>query len=493
MNDSSPARAGSTGGLWPLVRRIHFYAGMFVGPFIFIAALTGAAYALSPTIERIVYADLLTVDSVEDPAPLEEQINNAQAVHPDMPIAQVWPATEPDDSTRVLLVDESLEDGRLQSVFVDPASGDVIGDEASYSGLGELPVRKFISETHRDLRLGEPGLLYTELAASWMWFVGLGGLILWVGRTRLRRALIGVRTSRRDRAARKAARAAGGTKSASRKRFVNLHGVTGTWLLVVMLGISATGLTWSTYAGKNVTTTIDALTEEPRAINTSLTGAQDHSDGGEHANHGPASGDAAAPVPSQDIAAEAQTVLDTAREEGLTGPLILYPPASSDQGWQASERWVEWRVSADAVSVDGRTGEVIDRLPFSELPFFSKLTSWGIYLHMGIMFGLPLQILLCLCGLGIAALVVMGYVMWWKRRPTRSGIAGVPGPNRSLSSSEWSVVALFLLTAGTFLPLLGISLLVMLIVDRALARRLNFTPTAPRSEASERPRETADA
>lgn len=42
------------------------------------------------------------------------------------------------------------------------------------------------------------------------------------------------------------------------------------------------------------------------------------------------------------------------------------------------------------MSVDGANGDVVDRLPFSELPLFSKLTQWGIYLHMGIMFGLPL-------------------------------------------------------------------------------------------------------
>ena len=67
-----------------------------------------------------------------------------------------------------------------------------------------------------------------------------------------------------------------------------------------------------------------------------------------------------------------------------------------------------WRTNSDAVSVNGETGDVVDTLPFSQLPLFSKLTSWGIYLHMGIMFGLPLQILLFVCALGIAGLVVFG-------------------------------------------------------------------------------------
>ena len=34
------------------IQRIHFYGGMFVGPFILIAALTGCFYAMAPTLEK---------------------------------------------------------------------------------------------------------------------------------------------------------------------------------------------------------------------------------------------------------------------------------------------------------------------------------------------------------------------------------------------------------------------------------------------------------
>src|SRR5699024_11285855 len=32
-----------------------------------------------------------------------------------------------------------------------------------------------------------------------------------------------------------------------------------------------------------------------------------------------------------------------ARAEGLTGPLVLRPPAEAGEGWRVSERWVAWR------------------------------------------------------------------------------------------------------------------------------------------------------
>ncbi|WP_289298853.1 PepSY domain-containing protein [Corynebacterium guaraldiae] len=62
---------------------------MFVGPFILIAALTGCLYAVAPSLEKVVYHDVLTVPTVENPLSLEEQIQAAQHEHPDMPVTQV--------------------------------------------------------------------------------------------------------------------------------------------------------------------------------------------------------------------------------------------------------------------------------------------------------------------------------------------------------------------------------------------------------------------
>ena len=172
------------------------------------------------------------------------------------------------------------------------------------------------------------------------------------------------------------------------------------------------------------------------------------------------------------MAAEAERVLRTGRAEGLTGPLRLYPPEDAHSAWQVSERWVEWRTTSDEVSVDGSTGEVIDRQPFSSLPLFSKLSSWGIYLHTGIMFGLPLQIALFALGLAIAALVILGYYMWFKRRPRFV-------PTSRFSWATTALGALFAATVGVFLPLLGITLAAFLVLDVILMHR---TPASRHSD-----------
>ncbi|MCZ9298139.1 PepSY-associated TM helix domain-containing protein [Corynebacterium hesseae] len=422
------------------IQRIHFYGGMFVGPFILIAALTGCLYAMAPTLEKVVYHDVLTVPTVENPLSLEEQIQAAQHEHPDMPVTQVWPATTPTDSTRVLVSDESIDESLQRTVFINPATAEVIGDYPTYSGLGEMPLRRWISSLHESFHLGKVGELYSELAASWLWVMACGGLYMWW-----------IRRRPKNKATTKAAQQ---PKRSARWKATRLHSTIGAWIFIGLLGLSATGITWSGLAGGNVDSLVERMHWKATPINTALHGTtvetHEHTGHEGHEGHGASA--------STSVAADAERVLATGRAEGLTGPLRLYPPEDAHSAWQVSERWVEWRTTSDAISVDGTTGEVIDRQPFSSLPLFSKLSSWGIYLHMGIMFGLPLQIALLALGLATAALVVLGYYMWWKRRPRFL-------PTAHFSWATTGLGALFAATVGVFLPLLGITLAAFLVLD----------------------------
>ena len=426
------------------IQRIHFYGGMFVGPFILIAALTGCLYAVAPSLEKVVYHDVLTVPTVEKPLSLEEQIQAAQHEHPDMPVTQVWPATTPTDSTRVLVSDDSIDESLQRTVFIDPATAKIIGDYPTYSGIGEMPLRRWISSLHESFHLGKVGKLYSELAASWLWVMACGGLYMWW-----------IRRRPKNKATANAAQQQ--PKRSARWKATRLHSTIGAWIFIGLLGLSATGITWSGLAGDNVDSLVERMQWKATPINTALHGttAETHEHTG-HAGHGVRGASSSASV-----AADAERVLATGRAEGLTGPLRLYPPEDAHSAWQVSERWVEWRTTSDAVSVDGATGEVIDRQPFSSLPLFSKLSSWGIYLHMGIMFGLPLQIALLALGLATAALVVLGYYMWWKRRPRFL-------PTAHFSWATTGLGALFAATVGVFLPLLGITLAAFLVLDAIL-------------------------
>ena len=53
-------------------------------------------------------------------------------------------------------------------------------------------------------------------------------------------------------------------RAAGRSRTLNWHGATGVWLLAALLFLSATGITWSTYAGAYVTELRSALVGTPQ-------------------------------------------------------------------------------------------------------------------------------------------------------------------------------------------------------------------------------------
>lgn len=56
VESSQPRPKPQRGWFSGLLLRLHFYAGVLVGPFVLIAAMSGGLYALTPTIEQAVYA-----------------------------------------------------------------------------------------------------------------------------------------------------------------------------------------------------------------------------------------------------------------------------------------------------------------------------------------------------------------------------------------------------------------------------------------------------
>ncbi|MFI5777600.1 PepSY-associated TM helix domain-containing protein [Nocardia sp. NPDC051570] len=444
--------------------RLHFYAGVFVAPFVLIAALTGALYAISPTLESVVDRDLLHVDSTGPARPLSEQIAAATATRPDLALAAVAPAQDAGDTTRVILTDPSLGESERRAVFVDPANARPVGSSVVYGSAGALPLRTWIDVLHKDLHLGQAGRLYSELAASWLWIIALAGLALWWRRVRSRRERRTPRwLLRPDR-----------TRD-GRARTLNWHGVVGMWVLLPVLFLSATGMTWSTYTGEHIDALRGRMSWTTPTISSTLPGSTALAQpmGGEHAEHG-GGHHMGAPVPA-DRAAQVDKVFAAARGHGVEGPLEISIPARDGVAFVAKERRLPGVYTQDAIAVDGATGDVTDILRYRDWPLMAKLTNWGIALHMGVLFGPANQLLLLLTMIALITVIVRGYLMWWKRRPTRSGSGIALGhpPRRGALRRTPIRLALPIVAAavfiGWFAPLVGCSLLGFIVVDVIVA------------------------
>ncbi|MGX1812184.1 PepSY-associated TM helix domain-containing protein [Nocardia sp. NPDC055321] len=455
---AGPAGTRRSARSWrPLILRLHFYAGLLVGPFLLIAALTGALYALAPSIEKFVYADLLTVEPADGTAlPLAQQVAAAQAAHPDLTVAAVLPAADPTSSTRVHFADPGLGAEELRAVFVDPYTGTVLGSETSW--FGSLPFSTWVDVLHRDLHLGETGNLYSELAASWLWLVALGGLLLWWNKFR------------RDRVRGRRARLVRVDRSVpGRARTLNWHGATGVWILVMLLFLSATGLTWSPYAGENVTELREAMSWQRPQLDTALTGPA--SAGGEHGGHGGAPAAGASSPAGIDL----DRVVAAANSAGVQAPVEITLPAEPGQAIGVAESAKAYRLTTDAAAVDPATLSVTSVLDYdSAYPFAAKLADWGIRMHMGTLFGLLNQLLLVAVALALITVIVRGYRLWWQRRPTRGTrwAAGRPPPRGAVRRAPLPGVlalAAAAIAIGWFLPLFGIPLLGFLLIDVIIA------------------------
>jgi uncharacterized iron-regulated membrane protein len=181
----------------------------------------------------------------------------------------------------------------------------------------------------------------------------------------------------------------------------------------------------------------------------------------------------------------ADTVLQTAQQAGLSGPMWMYPPVEPGQGWEVSENKRDWPTRHDAISVNPDTGSITDRVNFVAWPFFAKLTDWAIDAHMGVLFGLANQIVLALTAIGLITIVLRGYLMWWQRRPIRGSAWAVGRPPlrgsiRNLPLTALVPLGIVAVAVGWFLPLFGLSLLAFLLVDilvGAVKRRTAKTTT----------------
>ena len=431
-----PTPAVSWAALRPLVLRLHFYAGVLVAPFLVVACLTGLAYVFSPQIDDLVYShELIVGPHAGAPRPLDDQIAAALAAHPEGTLSSVLHPGDANRTTGVVLAVPGLPEDTERTVYVDPYTAQVRGSLDTW--YDDPPLQTTLDALHRTLLLGAPGRVYSELAASWLWVLVLGGLALWVGRWRRHRRLaaavvppIGARPGRR--------------------RLLGWHGAVGVWLSIALLFISATGLTWSQFAGVRFQAAVNTIKgNTPELV--------------------------AAPVPARDVPQIAvQTALDNAHAAGLTQLLKITMPSAPGTPFTVAENAGTWPVQRDAVSLDPYTGAVTETVLWRDWPVMAKLTRIGILAHMGSLFGLVSQLALAAMALGLLCLLFWGYRMWWRRRPTRGARRGLHPPVhrgtlRALSQPAAFAVVLATVVVGWLMPVLGVSLLVFLAGDAAAA------------------------
>ncbi len=418
--------------------RWHFYAGLFVIPFVLVLATSGGIFLFKPQVDRWEERAFQGLPAGE--ATPHRQVEAALAAFPE---ARFHSYRLPERSGDAAMVHLALEDGSaMRDVFVSP-QGTVLGSLE--------PDRRIIAvvrRIHGQLLLGPRGSWLVELAASWAIVMVATGLYLWWPRGR---GLAGVVWPRRGSLLR------------------DLHAVTGFWVAGFALVLLLTGLPWA-----------DGWGNAFRVLRTEMgwvRGAQDWSLGGRTAVAGDAhAGHDHAAMHSHAAAGPDVTALDAivakAAGEHLAFPVLAIPPgAPRDFAGSTSSDWTlksdaQNRPLATTITYDGSTGAELARERFTDQHAIDQVIGYGIAWHEGQLLGVFNQAVGVATALALVTMSVTGFLMWRRRKPP--GVLGAPDLPQQRHKPAFVATAMLLL--ALFLPLLAASLLLLWLFDRLLPR-----------------------
>jgi uncharacterized iron-regulated membrane protein len=464
MTSATANAAATASRTYRALWRWHFYAGLIVAPFLLILAVTGAIYLFNDELNLALSPGLYRVAPHERSVPPSQMVTAALAAHPGTATRIDLPAA-PHRSAIVFVTPRTGDPIR---VAVDPGSGRILG-----AFVYARTLVGFADVTHGTLMMGKAGEIIVELAACWALVLIATGLYLWWPRGR--RGLAGIVYPR--------------LAARGRLFWRDLHATTGVWAIALIAFLLLTGLPWAlvqgdvlqrstaalgigypaahrTYSVPASATMKASLGEAPWTMEGAPMPASAAHASPNHVGHDMAGGstDRAAIAGLDGVAAT------LARDHGLSGGYRLFPP-TSPTGVYTAYSYPDRPQGQRTLYFDRYSGRLIREVGYADYGAAAKAIELGVQLHMGNYFGLANQLVMLATCVAIVLLVVSGVAMWWRRRPT----GRLAAPPRVPQARIIGAIAI-LVVASVLLPLLGLSVLAVFLIDRAglmLGRRMS--------------------
>ncbi|MDT4819522.1 PepSY-associated TM region [compost metagenome] len=440
--------------------RWHFYAGLFVIPFLILLSLTGIVYLFKPQLDRLMYAELLQVPVGERLLDADRQLVAVRQAYPQASVSQYLPPADAGSSAQFVVSDG----GRQLNLFVDPYRGTVLGSQDAQANLQAIA-----RELHGSLLAGTLGDRLIELAAGWGIVLVVSGLYLWWPRGRGGAGVLWPRLGARG-----------------RLFWRDLHAVTGFWGALLLLFMLLTGMTWTGFWGAQFAGVWNHFpAEQFRAVPKSAALTRELNEphrqtvawaaetlplpsSDPHAAHaGHAVAETAPAAPRLGL----QRVVDIAAARGVTAGYRVNLPKGAEGVYTIALAGDDPRGDR-TLHLDQYSGQPLVELGWADYGTVARGVSLGIALHEGKFFGLANQLLMLAICLLILLSSVSGLVMWWTRRP--QGSFGAPPLRHELPL--WKGAVALMLVLGVLFPLVGASLLLIWGLDRLLLPKLPARP-----------------
>jgi len=444
MTDASEIRT------WPDYRAVwrwHFYAGLFSIPFVIVLSISGGIYLFKPQIEAWNDAPYDHLE-VRNPKSAAEQIRAAVTAFPDSKFGFYELPKSATVASRVVV----RQNGKSIRAYVHPESLEIL-----HSIPEDRRFMRSIFRLHGELWMGNVGSNIVELAASWTIIMILTGLYLWWPRQA--RGLAGIVYPR--------------LASGSRIFWRDLHSVVGVWISTLVLFLLVSGLPWAKAWGSYFKAvrqwTGSAVAKQDWTTGSERgSGRKSAGGSGEHGDHGGGRSRRRSDGPGLPRDLEAvDRIVTTVTPLNLDYPVQIGPPEGQSSEWTAKSMTANRPKRVNLV-VDGNSGTIVSREDFSDRHLVDRIVGMGIAAHEGQLFGWPNQLLGLIAAGGLILVSVSGVILWWRRRDR--GVLGAP---RVLLDPRvsWGLISLVILL-GIYLPLFGASLMVVLLLEWGLLRRI---------------------
>lgn len=451
---SSPTRSpGITwfAGFW----RWHFYGAVIVIPVLFVLAVSGTIYLFRAQVDALTHPGVLTV-TVPDGAERESLATQEAAVRaafPDRPILSVVDNT----GDRATAFVTGRAGDATANVYVDPYTATVTGEL-----VPDQLVSDWAERVHGTLLIGDAGDRIIELGASWAIVLTVTGFIIFFLGRRPRGAAL--------------ADGVPGAKLRTAHAIVGLPVGLGILMLVVS-GLPWTGV-WGSAAQDLAAGNGSSLWGEDPGAQSTIGEHLEHTDGhsgpaGWAIGNGPmvTGSDAGAPI-------SISAAVAVAEQSGIPQPYtVLYPDGADGVFSIMSSQWnnngnpaVADVAQETTLHVDQYTGEVLAEYGYEDYTAAAQLVSQGIAIHEGRRFGVVNTVLTTIFCAAVIFMCVSAPIMWWRRRGTASGLQA---PRGKLPVFTNGILLAAMVVLGVFLPLFGISVLIVLAFDQLVIRRVS--------------------
>ena len=429
--------------IYQAVWRWHFYAGLYVLPFLFLLSLSGLLMLVSKPLELWMQEAVTRVSPQAEMLPASALLSRVRAEYPDATLQLYIPPGSAESSAQFTLRHPAMHQHGVHAassttVYVNPYNANLLGDTVPATSVYNL-----MKELHSSLFLGDVGDILLEIAAGLAILMIVSGLYLAWPR------------------APRPARSRSQTKN--REDWRHLHRISGWLLSIPLLFLLISGLAWTNVWGGKLVQAWSSLPGTSYQAPQSVELHQASNISGQH--HVPWAVEQT-PLPLSSphhTVLELDTVADIAKTQGFDRFRIHFP--QGEQGvWTISATTMAGDISNPLAErilhLDPSSGAPLADIKFADYPLMGQAMSAFIPLHQGDLgwWNWWLNFVVVLL---VLVLLGSGAMLWWRRRPRQSFKLAPPAAKPAISNA----VLLAMLVIALCFPLSALALVVVSIID----------------------------